>query len=125
MPETVVYFYQEEDGTAPVLEWLEDVRSSDKKAYANCLERIERLRNFGHELRRPHADYLEDGIYELRAKRGRVQYRILYFFHGQNVAILDHGLTKEDAMPKADLARAKERKGLFEQNPDKHTYSEE
>jgi hypothetical protein len=34
-------------------------------------------------LRRPHADYLEDGIYELRWRNGTVQYRILYFFHGR------------------------------------------
>ena len=26
--------------------------------------------------------------YELRAKHGRVNYRILYFFHGRNVAVL-------------------------------------
>ena len=37
---------------------------------------------FGHELRRPKADFLRDGIYELRAREGRANYRVLYFFHG-------------------------------------------
>ncbi|MBW4640803.1 MAG: type II toxin-antitoxin system RelE/ParE family toxin [Gloeocapsa sp. UFS-A4-WI-NPMV-4B04] len=37
---------------------------------------------------------LTDGIYELRAKHIRVQYRILYFFYGQNVAILAHAITR-------------------------------
>jgi hypothetical protein len=34
----------------------------------------------GHELRRPEADFLRDGIYELRASLGGVHHRILYFF---------------------------------------------
>jgi phage-related protein len=69
---------------------------------------------------------LEDGIYELRAKQIRVQYRILYFFHGQNVAILAHAMTKEEAqVPETDLARAIERSRLFAKNPEFHTYVEE
>ena len=53
------------------------------------------LAESGYELRRPAADYLQDGIYELRAKHRNRQYRILYFFHGQNLAILAHAITKE------------------------------
>ena len=33
-----------------------------------------------------------------------MQYRILYFFHGRNVAILAHSLTKEDEIPAVDIA---------------------
>ena len=73
-------------------------------------------------LRRPAADYLRDGIYELRAKQGHVQYRLLYFFHGRQVAILAHALTKEDEVPEADIERAIKRKKLFESNPKAHTY---
>ena len=80
------------------------------------------MREFGHELRRPAADMLRDGIYELRAKKGHVQYRLLYFFHGRNIAILAHGLTKEDRVPPVDIERAIKRKKLFEANPKAHTY---
>ncbi len=83
------------------------------------------LAQFGHELRRPAADYLRDGIYELRAKRSHVQYRILYFFHGREAAILAHSLTKEDTIPAPDLERAIKRKKMFESNPSKHTYEGE
>jgi len=83
------------------------------------------LAQFGHELRRPAADYLRDGIYELRAKQGHVQYRILYFFHQRQVAILAHSLTKEDTIPVADIERAIKRKNLFESNPRKHIYEVE
>jgi hypothetical protein len=65
---------------------------------------------------------LRDGIYELRAKQGHVQYRILYFFHQRQVAILARSLTKEDTIPAVDIERAIMRKKLFESNPRKHTY---
>jgi phage-related protein len=122
---TEVIFYQDEAGRAPVVQWLRALRREDRKAYAKCVARIRRLAEAGHELRRPEADYLRDGIYELRARRGRVNYRILYFFHGQQVAILAHALTKEGGIPEADLQRAIRRKEAFEQDPARHTYEEE
>jgi hypothetical protein len=107
MPTTEVVFYRERAGTIPVLEWLDEIQLSDRKGWANCIARIERLQEAGHELRRPEADFLRNGIYELRAKHGHVQYRILYFFHGCNVAILAHSIVKEgSAVPPIDIERA-------------------
>lgn len=83
------------------------------------------LAQFGRELRRPASDYLRDGIHELRAKQGHVQYRILYFFHQLQLAVLAHSLTKEDAIPVAEIERAIKRKNLFESNPRRHTYEAE
>lgn len=124
MPNTEVLFYQEADGRSPVVEWLEELREMDTAAYAKCVAVIERLEELGHELRRPTADLLRDGIYELRAKKGHVNYRLLYFFHGRNVAIVAHGLTKEDVVPPADIERALRRKKAFEADPQRHTYRE-
>ena len=124
MPETEVIYYCEEDGTAPVLEWLTSLANKNRKAAEKCLIRIETLRQMGHELRRPIADYLRDGIYELRTRQGTVQYRVLYFFYGKNVAVLAHGLAKEKEVPKGDIERAIERKLRFEKAPTKHTYRE-
>src|SRR5215475_13532530 len=117
MPETTVLFYQDDDGQVPVLEWLRGLQRRDRKAYAKCVARIRRLATLGHELRRPEADFLREGIYELRTKKGRVNYRILYFFHGRNVAILGHALTKQGEIPEADIERALRRKVSFEQDP--------
>ncbi len=50
--------------------------------------------------------------------------RLLYFFHGQGVAVVAHGLTKEDILPAADIERALRRKRAFEADPEKHTYRE-
>jgi putative component of toxin-antitoxin plasmid stabilization module len=125
VPQTEVYFYQDERGRVPVVEWLTELRQSDRRAYAKCVARIRRLAEAGHELRRPEADFLRDGVYELRARQGHVNYRILYFFHGRNVAILVCALTKEGEIPEADIDRALRRKETFEQDPERHTYEEE
>lgn len=125
MPQTTIVFYKGEDGEVPVLVWLRALHRRDRRAYAACIARIQRLAAMGHALRRPEADYLRDGIYELRIRRGRVQYRILYFFHGQRLAVLAHALTKEGQVPPADIARAIRRKDAFAQDPEKHSYAEE
>ena len=125
MPRTEVIFFRDHQREVPVLDWLEGLRRADEKAYERCVAAIARLAQFGHELRRPLADTLRDGIHELRIHKGRVQYRILYFFHGRNVAILGHALTKEDVVPAAEIERAILRKKAFVMNPTKHTYSEQ
>src|ERR1035438_2895982 len=75
MPKTKVILYCEEDGSCPFLEWIEQL---PVKAQDKCLVRVERLRELGHELRRPEADLLRDGIYELRASLLGIHYRILF-----------------------------------------------
>jgi phage-related protein len=126
VPKTQVVFYQDENGTAPVLEWLKAMIKKDRKGYANCVAKIRQLASTGYELRRPTADYLRNGIYELRAKHIHVQYRILYFFDGQNIAILAHAITKDtDQVPSADIDKAIRRKHLFKKNSTIHTYKED
>lgn len=122
MPETTGYFYQE-NGVAPVKEWLQELLRRDRKGFAKCAARLQELFQYGHELRRPAADFLRDGIYELRAKNGHVQYRILYFFHGRNVVILANALIKEgSAVPPVEIERAIRRKCEFLKAPTKHVF---
>lgn len=121
MPRTLVVFYKGPEGNVPVLEWLDSLST---KMQDKCVVKIERLRELGHELRRPEADLLRNGIYELRVGREGLNYRILYFFHGRVAAVLAHGLIKEREVPSKDIDRALERKRLFEQDPKGHTYRE-
>ena len=86
--------------------------------------RIERLREMGHELRRPEADFLREGIYELRAALQGINYRVLYFFQGREAVILSHGLVKERVVPPKEIEWAIARKRKFEAAPQKHTYGE-
>jgi phage-related protein len=102
-------------GSASALAW----------AYDKCRAAIARLALLGHELRRPEVDYLHDGIYELRVRMGSVNYRLLYFFHGQTASVIAHGLTKEAAVPASDIKRAITRKSAFVANPTVHTFKGE
>ncbi len=111
-------FFQEIGGACPVLDFL---LNTPARVQQHAQARIQLLAERGHTLRRPHADYLEDGIYELHWHEGRAQYRILYCFHGRGLVVLLHALTKEASIPRADLSRAQRRRDLFMGNPDAHT----
>ena len=125
MPRTRVLFFQEAPQEVPVFDWLRDLLRTDRRGYAKCVARVQRLAEMGHELRRPEADLLRDGIHELRARRGRVNYRMLYFFHGKEIAVLACGLSKEARVPDPDIDRAVRRKVAFEKDPGWHTFEME
>ena len=120
MPQTEVVLYSEDDESVPLLEWLD---RQPAKVQAKSLVSLERLRELGHELRRPEADFLRDGIHELRFRFQAVQYRILYFFF-EGRAVVTPGLTKEGKVPDSEIDRAIERKVRFEKDPDRHTHRE-
>ena len=124
MPQTEVLFYSEPDGRSPVVIWLAELQGRSLIATVRVRAAIERLAANGPELRRPWADFLREGIYELRIRHGRVHVRILYSFHGRNRAVICHALTKEGKVPVEDLERAARRKLAFEANPRIHTYRE-
>ena len=121
MPQTQVVFYASDDGSAPLLIWIDGL---PVKVQNKCIVRIERLAQLGYELRRPEADLLRDGIHELRVRAGNVHYnRILYFFH-EGQAILSHGCSKEDVVPPVEIDRAIANKTRFINDPARHTYRE-
>ncbi len=119
---TEIVFYREGDGSVPILRWLEKL---PLKARDKCLVRLVRLEQLGHELRRPEADYLRDGIYELRASYRVKHYRMLYFFSGQAFAVVSHGLVKQRIVPPQEIEKALRRKRKFEADPETHTFEPE
>ena len=150
MPRTDVVFFRDDDGSVPVLEWLDGL---SLKARLKCLVRLERLRELGHELRRPEADLLRDDIHELRISLNHVQYRILYAFHTgtqsvraaepktikkgstrkgrieeptahRTIAVVAHGITKEGKVPDEEIDRALVRMRKFATDPGRHTHVE-
>jgi hypothetical protein len=125
MPYTEVFFYKEDDGSVPVLDWLLDLRKKNERAAKKCFSLVMLLRELGSELRRPRADLLRDGIYELRTEVGNVNYRILYGFVGKNVAVLACGLTKGKSVPAREIDRAILRIAKYKQNPARHRYAYE
>lgn len=119
MSSTEVVFFQEEDGSVPALEWMDGL---NPKARAKCFVLVERLQAEGHALRRPQADFLRDGIYELRIRLGNVHHRLLYFFHGRKAAVVSHGLTKEGRVPPDEIDRAIRRMLRFKANPERYSH---
>jgi len=122
MPETRVVFCRDEDGAAPLLDWLASVQP--REAVASCIALIGLPKEKGHELRRPHADILVDGIHELRAHRGRVQLRMLYFFQ-ENTAVVTHGFIKRGTkVPAKEISRAKVFRRRWHADPVRYTHKE-
>jgi phage-related protein len=121
MPATDVRLYQEEDGTIPVLEWLKELQRKNRPAFEKCLFLLNLLEEFGSELRRPRADFLRDGVYELRTQVRNVNYRLLYGFIGKDVALLAHALTKTAKVPARDIDLAASRLTRATRSPRKHT----
>jgi phage-related protein len=114
-----ITYYKDENDRVDLNEWLDEL---PKKVQDKCVARIKRLKEKGHELRRPEADYLRDGVYELRIRYRSVNYRMLYFFWGQREIVISHGLTKESAVPDNEIDRAVHRKKQFRENPEMYGF---
>lgn len=122
MPRTQVVIFRDANGATPLLDWFARL---PEKVQDKCRVRIERIAELGYELRRPEADFLRDGIYELRVRQRNVNYRMLYFFHEQTAVVLSHGLTKERVVPAREIDLAIEHMQQFVANPKRHTATEE
>ena len=121
LPEIRLILFKADDGTVPFLEWFSVI---PPKAQDKCRVRLERLGQLGHELRRPEADFLRDGIYELRVGLQGINYRILYFFGGREAVVVSHGIIKERVVPPKEIDLALRRKTQFEVDPGGHTHEE-
>ncbi|HSV16354.1 MAG TPA: type II toxin-antitoxin system RelE/ParE family toxin [Tepidisphaeraceae bacterium] len=128
MPATHVIFYAERN-VSPFLRWLDD---QQQKVQDKIFDAVTRLEALGFELRRPEADLLRDGIYELRVKKGHVNYRPLYFFDDETDpktrklirrrAVIAHGCTKKGRVDATDIDLAIRRRTNYLANRRDHTY---
>jgi hypothetical protein len=125
MPPCAVLRYQDANGVVPFDEWLTTLARPGKTqnpiAAHKLAAAVTRLATEGHALRRPTADRLREGIYELRVRVGRVNFRALFFFAGSGVAVLVHGCTKHGEVDAGDIDRAIMRRVAYMSNPRAHT----
>ena len=125
MPKTSVVFFRNLNGSVPTKIWIDEVVAKrDRRAVAKLAARINILRTEGRNVRRPIADFLQKGIYELRAEFGGVNYRLLYFYVGDQV-VISHGCTKEAEVPLREIEFAIRNRDLFESDPERYTYEGE
>lgn len=128
MPATEIIYYAEK-GISPFLKWLDE---HQEKVQDKIFDAVARLEELGYELRRPEAEYLRDDIYELRVKKGHVNYRALYFFDDlkdkvverivQRRVVVAHGCTKEGKVDASDINVAVNRRRKYLAERKAHTY---
>ena len=119
MPTTRILIYQEASGQAPLVRWLDGLSG---KAQEVSKAKVELLQEYGHNLRMPHAKFLQEGIFELRARQQRLRLRILYCFVGKNIALVSHGFVKKTRRtPKREIERAIQNRKCYLIDPVRHT----
>ena len=105
MSDYSVDFYEKEDGSRPVEEFIS---SLDAKLQIRVMRSIELLEDFGPELREPHSKNLKDGIFELRTKCGSTITRTLYFFCiGKKIILTNGFVKKQQKTPTREIDLAK------------------
>jgi phage-related protein len=104
-----IYFFVDARGNSPVREFINSLPLNEQTKIAAYLDE---LKNQGHNLRRPMADYIDEGIYELRPGHNRFFY---FFFLRENAVILHALRKKTDKIPSNDLGLCLKRKKEFEQ----------
>ncbi len=119
MPAVEFIHYRERD-KIPLVEWLAQLPPEARDV---CIAHLRWLRHKGHEMRRPLADFLTNGIYELRAKCRGINYRMLYFFHGSQAVVVSHGFAKQRSrVPESEIRRALGCRARFRADPVAHTF---
>ena len=100
-----IEFYRTQRGDEPALDYIRAQTKAHRAKIGRALRYLEEL---GHLARRPMADYLQAGLYELRVAVEGHQHRLLYFFHGKELIVVTSAfLKKDDAVPESELARAR------------------
>ena len=105
---SAIYYFLDNRGNSPIEEFI---NSLPLKEQEKIIAYISELLKEGYNLRRPMADYLGHGIYELRPKNNR----IFYFFFLRDSAVLVHAIKKKTyEIPESDLDICIKRKSQVE-----------
>jgi hypothetical protein len=98
-------FYNIINGKSPIREFIESIKEREQ---AKVLSWISALKQEGINLHRPFADFLEDGIHELRIKLTGEQIRVLYFFCYRDFIVLTHtSIMNTSKVPLKEIKKAK------------------
>ncbi len=107
-----VIFYEKEDGSRPAEEYLHSI---SPKMAARIFSIINLLKEKGNLLRMPISEYLQDGIFQIRAQQEGNISRVLYFFAIGKTIVLTHGFTKKaPKTPPAEIELAKRYRADYE-----------
>ena len=106
-------FFQSEQGNEPVREWLKSLPDEVKKEIGSDIERIQ----WQWPVSMPLVDGLGGGLYEVRTRVGRVQYRVLFCIVADSIILL-HGFIKKARTEPTHLALGRKRQRQAQQEDD-------
>ena len=107
-----IVFFTKEDGSQPAREFMD---SLSLKMQARLIKIIAMLREYGGQVRMPYSEYLQDGIFQIRAQQEGNITRVLYFFAVGKTIVLTNGFTKKTPKtPPAEIKLAKKYKQDYE-----------
>lgn len=99
-----VIFYEKEDGSIPVKEFLLEL---DAPMAAKMYRTIELLEKNGPDLREPYSKAIGGGIFELRAKVASNISRVFFFFvRGRQIVLTNGFVKKTSKTPQSEIDRA-------------------
>ena len=87
-----VEFYEMASGECPAKEFI---KTQGAKMRAKIYRVMSLLKSEGINLRMPHSEHLDDGIFQLRAQVGSDITRVLYFFVIGRKIIVTNGFVKK------------------------------
>lgn len=105
----IIKFYRLETGKCPVEEFFDSLTNKQFEKIAFVLDLIEQIdivpRKYFKKLKGT------DDIWEVRVQQGNNIFRILGFFDGKDLVVLNHAFTKKSQkIPKKEIAVAEKRK---------------
>lgn len=104
-------YYKKQSGECPVKEFIDSRNINNQQKIAAILDLLQET---GNNLPRPFADYLRDGIYELRVKLSGDETRTLYFFCFETYIVLTHSFIKTSRrVPMSEISKALKYKDDF------------
>ena len=97
-------FYERANGEVPAQEFLD---SLPIKLREKTLRSLALLQELGPQLRGEEAEYIRDGLFELRTQFGSDITRIIYFFFvGRKIVVTSGFIKKSQKTPRREIERA-------------------
>lgn len=100
----VVEFFKKDNGRCPAVDFLNGLSNEERAFVRRSLQRLE---EYGTDLKRPYVAPLRGHIWELRTRTHQGHIRLLYFFFDGNKFVITHGFKKKsDKVPNEEIEKA-------------------
>ncbi len=104
-------FFKKDNQRCPTREFVQEQSPQDR---VRINRSFKLLAEHGNALRGTDVHYLEDGLYELRVRVVKKQYRFIFFYHHQRIIVVTHGfLKKQSAVPRREIEQAQTYRNIY------------